>query len=365
MTIINKFRERDIISLITEMLEAESKTGSICRTVLGPGNDDCAVIDMCDSGLLVATTDMLHRKADFPLGMTPYQIGWMSIAVNLSDIAAMGARPVGIMTALGLPSGSEVDFVKELVRGMSDCACRYGTKIIGGDVDRHDELTIVGSALGMVDAGQLAMRKGARPGDLVCVTGQLGTAGAALEALQQGRGVDSEVLEKFYMPVPRIAEGMALAGSGCLTSMMDISDGLALSLHDLAAASGVGFHIKGSDIPVHRSVRDMAPVGDMVVNDKVVEAIRDMVVDEKVVEAIGDMVVDDKVVEDKVFEWSVYTGGDFELLFTLNTDCLERAGKVAQFTVIGEVTASGITIEHNGHIADLKPRGFQQFGDKV
>lgn len=357
MTIINKFRERDIISLITEMLEAESKTGSICRTVLGPGNDDCAVIDMCDSGLLVATTDMLHRKADFPLGMTPYQIGWMSIAVNLSDIAAMGARPVGIMTALGLPSGLEVDFVKELVRGMSDCACRYGTKIIGGDVDRHDELTIVGSALGMVDAGQLAMRKGARPGDLVCVTGQLGTAGAALEALQQGRGVDSEVLEKFYMPVPRIAEGMALAGSGCLTSMMDISDGLALSLHDLAAASGVGFHIKGSDIPVHRSVRDMAPVGDMVVNDKVV--------DDKVVEAIGDMVVDDKVVEDKVFEWSVYTGGDFELLFTLNTDCLERAGKVAQFTVIGEVTASGITIEHNGHISDLKPRGFQQFGDKV
>ena len=339
MTIINKFRERDIISLITEMLEAESKTGSICRTVLGPGNDDCAVIDMCDSGLLVATTDMLHRKADFPLGMTPYQIGWMSIAVNLSDIAAMGARPVGIMTALGLPSGLEVDFVKELVKGMSDCACRYGTKIIGGDVDRHDELTIVGSALGMVDAGQLAMRKGARPGDLVCVTGQLGTAGAALEALQQGRGVDSEVLEKFYMPVPRIAEGMALAGSGCLTSMMDISDGLALSLHDLAAASGVGFHIKGGDIPVHRSVRDMAPVRDMVVNDK--------------------------VVDDKVFEWSVYTGGDFELLFTLNTDCLERGGKVAQFTVIGEVTASGITIEHNGHIADLEPRGFQQFGDKV
>ncbi|MCD4842301.1 MAG: thiamine-phosphate kinase [Methanosarcinales archaeon] len=339
MTIINKFRERDIISLITELLEAESKTGSVCRPVVGPGNDDCAVIDMCDSGLLVATTDMLHRKADFPSGMTPYQIGWMSIAVNLSDIAAMGAKPVGIMTALGLPSGLEVDFVKELVSGMSDCACRYGTKIIGGDVDRHDELTIVGSALGVVDAGQLATRKGARPGDLVCVTGELGTAGAALEALQQGRGVDPEVLEKFYMPVPRIAEGMALAGSGCLTAMMDISDGLALSLHDLSAASGMGFHIKANDIPVHRSVRDMAPVGDMVVNDK--------------------------VVDDKVFKWSVYTGGDFELLFTLNTDCLEKTSEVAQFTVIGEVTASGITIEHNGHIADLEPRGFQQFGDKV
>jgi len=121
--------------------------------------------------------------------------------------------------------------------------------------------------------------------------------------------------------------------------MMDISDGLALSLYDLSAASGVGFHIRGSDIPVHRSVRDIAPVGDMVVNDK--------------------------VVDDKVFEWSVYTGGDFELLFTLDTDCLEKAGKVAQFTVIGKVTASGITIEHDGHIADMEPRGFQQFGDKV
>ena len=339
MTTINKFSERNIISLITELLETGSETESIRDLVVGPGNDDCAVIDMDGSELLVATTDMLHRKADFPSGMTPYQMGWMSIAVNLSDIAAMGARPVGIMTALGLPLDMEVDFVKELVSGMSTCARRYGTKIIGGDVDRHDELTIVGSALGVVDAEQLAMRKGAKPGDLVCVTGELGTAGAALEALQQGRDVDPEVLEKFYMPVPRIAEGMALAGSLCLTSMMDISDGLALSLHDLAAASGVGFHIKASDIPVHRSVRDMAPVGDMV--------------------------VDDKVVEDKVFEWSVYTGGDFELLFTLNTDCLERAGKVAQFTVIGEVTASGITIEHNGHTEDVEPRGFQQFGDKV
>ena len=352
MTIINKFRERDIISLITELLEAESKTRSIHRPVVGPGNDDCAVIDMGDSGLLVATTDMLHKKADFPLGMTPYQMGWMSIAVNLSDIAAMGARPIGIMTALGLPSGLEVDFVKELVSGMSDCACWYGTQIIGGDVDRHDELTIVGSALGMVDAGQLVTRKGAKPGELVCVTGELGTAGAALEALQQGREPDLEVLDKFYMPVPRIAEGMALADSGCLTSMMDISDGLALSLHDLAASSGVGFLIKASDIPVHRSVRDMATVWDKVVDDRAVEV-------------IGDMVIEDKVVDDKVFEWSVYTGGDFELLFTLNTDCLEKAVKVAQFTVIGKVTASGITIEHNGHIADMEPRGFQQFGDKV
>jgi thiamine-monophosphate kinase len=334
MTIINNFRERDIISLITKLLDAESKTGSIRHTMVGPGNDDCAIIDVGGSGLLAATTDMLHRKADFPLGMTPYQMGWMSIAVNLSDIAAMGARPVGIMTALGLPFGLEVDFIKELVKGMSDCARMYGTEIIGGDVDRHDELTIVGSALGLVDAGQLASRKGAKPGDLVCVTGELGTAGAALDALQQGRKPDPEVLEKFYMPVPRIAEGMALAGSGCLTSMMDISDGLALSLHDLAAASDVGFHIRSSDIPVHRCVRDMAHVVD-------------------------------KIIEDKVFEWSVYTGGDFELLFTLNTDCLEKAGKVVKFTVLGEVTASGITIEHNGHIEDVEPRGFQQFGDKV
>ena len=339
MTTINKISEREIISFITDLLEAEPETGSICSPVVGPGNDDCAVIDMGGSGLLVATTDMLHRKADFPSGMTPYQMGWMSIAVNLSDIAAMGATPVGIMTALGLPLYVEVDFVKELVSGMSACARRYGTKIIGGDVDRHDELTIVGSALGVVDAGELVTRKGARPGDLVCVTGETGTAGAALEALQQGRDVDPEVLEKFYMPVPRIAEGMALAGSGCLTSMMDISDGLALSLHDLAAASGVGFHIRASDIPIHRSVRDMAH--------------------------FGDKVIEDNVAEDKIFEWSLYTGGDFELLFTLNTECLEKAGKVAQFTVIGEVTTRGITIEHDGHIEDVEPRGFQQFGDKV
>lgn len=324
---IKDVKERSLISLITDVLEeGQGFDEPSTRPFVGPGRDDCAVMDTGGGQLLVATTDMLHRKADFPSGMTAWQMGWMSVAVNLSDIAAMGAVPIGVMAALGMPHETEINFVKELVEGMNACVRQHGTCIIGGDVDRHDELTITGSALGLVEREHLALRSGARPGDLVCVTGETGAAGAALDYLLQGKNPFPYVVRKLYLPVPRVREGAALAGIGCLTSMMDISDGLALSLHDIAAASGVGIHIKADDIPVHKTVREMA----------------------------GD--------EEQLVEWSVYSGGDFELLFTLGADCVKSARKAARFTVIGEVRGSGVTIERDGRTEDVQQRGYQQFG---
>ena len=328
MTKINNIKERELISLITGILEQnQTHTNQAPDQYIGPGKDDCAVIDISSSKLLVASTDMLHSTTDFPTGMTPQQMGWMSVAVNLSDIAAMGASPIGIMMALGLPPDLELDFVEALVRGMNKCAVHSGTVIIGGDIDRHDELTITGSALGLVDAEHIVLRKGAQIGDLVCVTGELGTAGAALDALIHNRSTDRSVLDKLYQPVVRIPEGISLAQTGCLTSMMDISDGLALSLYDIAAVSNVGFHIQANNIPIHNDVRILA------------------------------------YNEDELFNWGVYTGGDFELLFTIRPGCLEKLNNktTVQYTVIGEVTQKGMTIERHGNVTEMEPHGFTQF----
>lgn len=324
---LKDMNERDIISILTGIFRAEPIDTMPC--IVGPGEDDCSVMELGEGRYLVSSTDMLHENTDFPKGITPWQIGWMSVAVNLSDIAAMGAKPIGIMMAMGLPPATELDFIQELSEGMDACARQYGTCIIGGDVDRHDELTIVGSALGLADDGYLVRRKGAHVGDAVCVTGELGAAGAALDSLRNNREAYPYVIKKLYMPVPRVREGMALAQTGCLTSMMDISDGLSLSLHDIGRASGVGFCINAASIPVHRTVREMADS------------------------------------EARLVEWTVYSGGDFELLFTIRAGCVEMARKIAHFTVIGEVTANGIFLVKNGCTAVLEARGYLQFGDKV
>jgi len=268
---------------------------------------------------------MLHRKTDFPVQMTCWQIGWMSVAVNLSDLASKGARPLGILMAMGIPQGEELGFVEEIVRGMDACASRYNTRIIGGDTDSHEELTMAGTALGLVKKELLIRRSGAGEGDLVCVTGNLGSAGAALFALNKKISMSEKILNALFEPVPRVNEGIALAESRSVTSMMDISDGLALSLHDLSRASNVGFKIYESKLPVLPEVKGLLK-------------------GEELLEAV------------------VYTGGDFELLFTVAKERLKDARKACPLTVIGEVTGSGVFIEREGRLEGLRARGYEHFG---
>src|SRR3990172_9607406 len=230
-----KIGERELISHIAKSFSKGKDT-----VIIGAGEDDCAVLDMGGEDYLLVTTDMLHEETDFPLRMTGWQIGWMSAAVNLSDLASKGAKPLGVLMAVGIPPDTELDFLDEIIKGMDDCTRIYGTQVIDGDTDSHEKLTITGTALGLVNKDLLIKRQGANPGDLVCVTGNLGTAGAALILLQKSIDVDQHVLKALFEPQPRINEGMALAKTHAVTSMMDISDGLALSLHDIAKASCVG-----------------------------------------------------------------------------------------------------------------------------
>ncbi|MFZ2410758.1 MAG: thiamine-phosphate kinase [Candidatus Methanoperedens sp.] len=317
---VREFTERALIARIAKLLPKPKN-----NVVVGAGVDDCAVLDTGGEDYLLATTDMLHRKTDFPPRMSGWQIGWMSVAVNLSDLASKGAKPLGVLMAMGIPPDAELCFIEEIARGMAECAEKFGTQIIGGDTDSHDELTMAGSALGLVNKEQLIRRSGAKEGDLVCVTGHLGTAGAALLALSKKIPASEEILKALFEPVPRIKEGMALAQSRAVTSMMDISDGLALSLHDMSKASDVGFKIYESKLPVLPEVKGLLK-------------------GEELLEAV------------------VYTGGDFELLFTVAPDKIEKAKTASPLTVIGEVIGDGVFIERAGRVEELKAKGYEHFG---
>jgi len=320
---ISELSERDLIRRIAQLLPRHDK-----NIVVGAGEDDCAVLDIGGDDFLLLTTDMLHRKTDVPQRMSGWQIGWMSVAVNLSDIASKGARPLGILMAMGLPPDTELDFLEDIIKGMGDCARKFNTHILGGDTDSHDELTMTGTALGSINKKLLIQRKGAKPRDIVCVTGNLGSAGAAIMSLDKDISIDSKILKALFEPVPRINEGIALAGTCVVSSMMDISDGLALSLHDLGKASCVGFKIYEDRLPV------LPEVTDLLEGDELLQAV-------------------------------VYTGGDFELLFTVPPDKLGIAESACPLTVIGEVLNEGIFIQRAGGIEELGGKGYEHFGKKL
>lgn len=215
----------------------------IIRPVIGTDacSDDCAILPL-PCGILVTSTDMLHERSDFPKGITDWQIGWMSAAVTISDIAAMGAEPVQLVLAIGL---DDEDRLKGIVTGASDCCNQFGATYAGGDLDAHHELTIVSTGLGIITDGQPVQRRGAKPGELICVTGVLGRAIPGL--------TDKRFWKDLCEPQPRVEEGIAIRKAGA-TAMMDISDGLALSLYDIAEESGTGMTITGSSIPVPEDV---------------------------------------------------------------------------------------------------------------
>ena len=221
---------------------------------LAAAGDDAAVVDG-----LVVTTDMLHERTDFPAGTTRYTAGWRAVGASLSDVAAMGAEPTAAVAAYAAPEFDR-DELLAFVRGASDVCEVVGTEYVGGDLDGHDEFTVATTVIGRTD--DPVRRRGARPGDVVCVTGTLGRSAAALEYFERATGDDEsaerarERANDLFRFEPRIEAGRALAPHA--TAMMDSSDGLARSLHQLAEASGCGFAIDSERVPIDDAVRDVA-----------------------------------------------------------------------------------------------------------
>lgn len=236
------------------------------RVIAGIG-DDAAVLSGPEPGeVLLATTDMLvetvHFRRDWS---TPEDIGYKAMAVNLSDIAAMGGKPESALLSLALPRRLEVAWVESFYAGLRSCAAKFGVNIVGGDTvaSPNEIITISLTVLGSVRRDRCLYRHGARPGDILMVTGQLGGAAAGLALLQHPEiRVDAggELLRRHRRPEPRLGAGRLLSALGAVTCMDDISDGLVSEMYQISEASQVGLEIYAEKIPIAPGVSEVAAI---------------------------------------------------------------------------------------------------------
>ncbi len=243
-------REEDLIAGIDALVR-----GTSTRVLVGIG-DDAAVWQPSRSHRSIITTDVLIENVHFSRGwMSLRDIGFRAMAANASDAAAMAARPVLATVALGIAEGTTPTDVLELYAGMQACAQPFGLAIAGGDLSRAPVMTIAITLVGEVRPSNLKLRSGARPGDILAVTGALGASRAGLAILRGACELEpalaAEALEAHARPRARVREGRFLGASRHVHAMMDCSDGLSTDLARLCAKSGVGAAI--DEVPVAAS----------------------------------------------------------------------------------------------------------------
>jgi len=249
-------REEDLLAIIRDAIGP-----SLLRRVLVGIGDDAAVWQPSRSHRSAITTDAFVDGVHFlRAAMAPHEIGMHAAAAALSDLAAMGARPLLVTVALGFPPDLRPEELRGLYEGMAAVCTRCGAGIAGGDLVRAPALTLAVTAVGEVRSSNVKRRTGAKIGDVLAVTGPLGAARAGLHLLHDPQALTGALAEEaiaaFRRPLPRWREGMWLAASVHVHAMMDLSDGLSTDLHRLAEASGRGIMVES--IPVAPSAQAMA-----------------------------------------------------------------------------------------------------------
>ena len=284
---------------------------------LGVG-DDSALLTPPPNQQLVICADTLVAGRHFPLDTNPHAIGWKSVAVNLSDIAAMGATPQSILLALSLPQ-IDHDWLKGFSQGLYDCCDQFGVSLIGGDTTQSPHLTISVTALGWIETGQAVTRSGAQVGDYVCVSGQVGDAAYALQHLGH------PLQKRLDYPTPRCALGDAL--KGLASSMIDISDGLAQDLGHILKASHVGATLDLDQLPIDAALK--------------------------------------KLQQEKQWQYALAGGDDYELCFTISPQNYEKLLQQqldVDITKVGQITPQqSLTFVQNGVDHSLQFHGYQHF----
>ncbi|WP_217476264.1 thiamine-phosphate kinase [Stutzerimonas stutzeri] len=230
------------------------------EVALGIG-DDCALLAVPVGEQLTVSTDTLVAGVHFPDPCDPYRLGQRALAVSTSDLAGMGATPIGFTLALTIPA-ADPDWLSAFARGLDAMAAGCGMRLIGGDTTRGP-LSITLTVFGRVPTGAALLRSGARAGDLLCVGGALGDAAGALPIVlgkQLGESADAAaLLRRYWSPQPQLALGQALRGRA--TAVLDISDGLLADCAHIADASGVSLQIERSRLPLSDALRAVAGEG--------------------------------------------------------------------------------------------------------
>lgn len=306
--------------------------------------DDAAVFRSGAGKENVITADLLVEDIDFRRTTTPpFLLGHKALAVSLSDIAAMGARPMWSLVSIGVPEDVwATEFVNHFYDGLLELANHYGVQLIGGDTSRTNEHIVIDSVVaGECAAGTAVMRSGARPGDQIFVTGSLGAAAAGLRLIERGAHLaeqnladeDSQKLDHVLIrqlrPEPRVGWGIVLGEERIASAMIDLSDGLSSDLNQLCKASGVGALIDSSLLPI----------------------------DNGVVELCGRRALDP-------LQLALHGGEDFELLFTVKAADVARLPRRVdgvEIERIGEITSGEVKISEGARIWDLKPGGWKHF----
>ena len=234
-------RERDLIARLLAPLATSATARGLA--------DDAAVFAPPIGRDLVLTHDILASGVHYLPDDPPSDVAWKLLAVNLSDLAAMGARPVGVLLGLGLSAAEDEAWVTAFAGGLKRAIDRWGVALWGGDTVSGLAAAVLGlTAVGQVDPGRALSRSGARPGDTLWVSGTIGDAGLGLAIAQGAAAADKFLLGRYRRPEPRLALGQSL--SGVATAAMDVSDGLLIDAERLAAASGVAVTIALAALPV-------------------------------------------------------------------------------------------------------------------
>lgn len=319
--------ERKIIELLLEQLEKMPRMPI-------PFGDDVSAYPLDNGELSILKTDMLIGKTDVPIGMSLWQAARKAVVMNVSDFAAKGVKPKAILVSLGLPRNLTEKDVKEIGAGLNAGAREYGAYIIGGDTNEASDLVISISVFGTAEKNEVMLRSGAKPGDLVAVTGYFGKTSAGLKILLEGLDVQREIcrslIKSVFEPHARLKEGLALSKTGAVTAAIDSSDGLAWGLHEIAGASKVGFLIDA--LPIAEEVKKFAEINKL-----------------------------------DPSELTLYGGEEYELILTIKPNLWGAAQKAVKnvggkLLLIGRATdQKQVFLKVNGEMHPIEPRGWEHF----
>jgi len=319
--------ERKIIEIIRQHLAPMPKMPV-------PFGDDVSAIEICNNDVAVLKTDMLVDKTDVPTGMSLRQAGRKAVVMNVSDFAAKGVKPSIALVSLGLPRNLNQKDIAELAEGLNAGAREYDCYVVGGDTGEASDLVVSVSLFGLAKRDELVLRSGARPGDIVAVTGPFGKTSAGLKillnSLQVPPSLRKVLVESVLTPYARLKEGLALSRAHSVSASIDSSDGLAWSLHELSRASRVGFLIDA--LPLAKEAERFARLYGL-----------------------------------DAVELALYGGEEYELMLTVKPECWEKAQQVIAeiggvLLPIGKVTVKeGLILSTEGKRRMIEPKGYEHF----